>query len=118
MGGGGVIRYILDKPHSKKDYPEQFNLNGVYESNRNIIANNKYFANIGEELASKITGPVGKSHVDCLHFPCESRLNFTTVKWKRRGQYYWIFETISSCGDDSLSTQLLKEMKYAAPLLK
>ena len=58
--GGGVIRYILNKTHSKKDYPEQFNLNWVHESNRIIIANNfnEYFTNIGEELASKITDPV------------------------------------------------------------
>ena len=38
--GGGVIIYILNKTHSKTDYPEQFNLNGVYESYRNSIANN------------------------------------------------------------------------------
>ena len=38
--GGGIIIYILNKTHSKKDYPEQFNLNGVYEYYRNSIANN------------------------------------------------------------------------------
>ena len=61
MGGNKI--YFKQAPY-KKHYPEQFNLNGVYESNRNIIANNsnKYFTNIGEELASKITDPVGKSH--------------------------------------------------------
>ena len=35
-----VIRTILSKTNIKKDYPKQFNLNVVYESNRNIIANN------------------------------------------------------------------------------
>ena len=40
----GVIRYIINKTHSKKDYPEEFNLNGVHESNMIIIAHNfKYF---------------------------------------------------------------------------
>ena len=112
-GTWGVIRDILNKTHSKKDYPEQFNLNGVHESNRIIIANNfnEYFTNIGEELASKITDPVGKSHTDYLHSPCESRLNFTTVNENVVAKIIESLKTKSSCGDDGLSTKLLKEIK-------
>ena len=110
-GTWGVIR--KNKTHSKKDYPEQFNLNGVHESNRIIIANNfnEYFTNIGEELASKITDPVGKSHTDYLHSPCESRLNFTTVNENVVAKIIESLKTKSSCGDDGLSTKLLKEIK-------
>ena len=112
-GTWGVIRDILNKTHIKKDYPEQFNLNGVYESNRTIIANNfnKYFTNIGEELASKITDPVGKSHTDYLQFPCESRLNFPIANEDVVAKIIESLKTKSSCGDDGLSTQLLKKMK-------
>ena len=112
-GTWGVIRDILNKTHGKKDYPEQFNLNGVHESNRIIIANNfnEYFTNIGEELASKITDPVGKSHTDYLHSPCESRLNFTTVNENVVAKIIESLKTKSSCGDDGLSTKLLKEIK-------
>ena len=112
-GTWGVIRDILNKTHSKKDYPEQFNLNGVHESNRIIIANNfnEYFTNIGEELASKIIDPVGKSHTDYLHSPCESRLNFTTVNENVVAKIIESLKTKSSCGDDGLSTKLLKEIK-------
>ena len=112
-GTWGVITDILNKTHIKKDYPEQFNLNGVYESNRTIIANNfnKYFTNIGEELASKITDPVGKSHTDYLQFPCESRLNFPIANEDVVAKIIEYLKTKSSCGDDGLSTQLLKKMK-------
>ena len=75
---------------------------------------------IGEVLASKITDPVGKSHTDYLHSPCESRLNFTTVNENVVAKIIESMKTKSSCGDDGLSTKLLQEikkMKYAAPLL-
>ena len=61
----GVIGDILNKSHSINDFPEQFNLNGLHDSNRIIIANNfnKYFTNIGEELASKITDPISLTQI-------------------------------------------------------
>ena len=64
-----------------------------------------------EELASKITDPVGKSHTDYLHSPCESRLNFTTVNENVVAKIIESLKTKSSCGDDGLSTKLLKEIK-------
>ena len=54
-----------------------------------------------------------KSHTDHLQFPCESRINVTTVNENVVAKI--IIESLktkSSCGDDGLSTQLLNEIKH------
>ena len=114
-GTWGVIRYILNKTHGKKDYPAQFNLNGAHESDRTLVANsfNQYFTNIGKKLANKITNPVGKSHKDYLNFPCQTRFNFTIVDENAVTKIIEALKTKSSCGDDGLSTKLLKRTVQA-----
>ena len=114
-----TIKEILN---NKKflDLPSHFMINGVLESKLENITNafNKYFIEIGPNLASKITQPPEQSFKDYLTDPVTNEFNFELVDTDEVLKTINTLKIKSSSGIDKLSNKLLKLIanQIAGPL--
>ena len=108
-----TIKSIMNKKRSKSEFPNCFFVDGKLIDNKSDIAEsfNKYFTNIGPELAKSINTsnkPTFKSYLK-NHPNFEFAFEFTNAEI--------ISKMISqlppktSCGHDNISSKLLKEIK-------
>ena len=114
-----IIKEILNKNLNKNDYPKSFMLNDNSCHDFDIIVNefNKYFANVGPDLASKINTPIGSFR----HFltPTNHTFSFQNITTEAIKQIISKLKNKSSSGTDQLSNKLLKLISdYIAEPLK
>ena len=72
---------------------------------------NKYFVNIGPDLASNIKHPTPNSYKTFLKNPASSRFCFELVNENTVSEIMDNVSTKKSCGIDELSTHLIKSIK-------
>ena len=117
-----TINQIINKSQNKKQFPKFMLVDKVPISNNVTIANNfnKYFTEIGPNLASKITTPINQSYEDYLHHTLENNFVFQKINEEEIIKIITSLKTKSSCGHDRLSNKLIKHLKYelASPLCK
>jgi dimeric dUTPase (all-alpha-NTP-PPase superfamily) len=105
-----TIKSIINKSKGKQDIPDFFLINGTKITYKQDIVNqfNKYFTNIGESLAAKISAPPNKTYKDYLKQP--SRLNFTFGDISNSDTLNIInsLQAKTSRGHDHVSSALLK----------
>jgi hypothetical protein len=113
-----TIKEIINKNKSKPGVPDYFTINNEHVSNKTRIINefNNYFANIGPQLASKITIPPNKHFSDYLQNPFPTNFHFNNVSEMTVSKIIDSLKSKSSQGIDKLSSILLKKIK--SPLIK
>ena len=109
-----VIKDIISKNKKTKDLPEYFVENGVCVTDKNTIANkfNRYFTNIGPELAEKITPPgCDKSFKNYLKKRTACQFEFKQVTVEMVDKIFDKVKSKTSTGIDGLSNKLIKSIK-------
>ena len=105
------------KPIAQKEKsnlsPNKIKINTTLNENIELTANyfNKYFVNIGPDLASNIKGPTPNSYTKFLKNPTSSRFSFELVDENIVSKIIDNLSTKNSCGIDELSTHLIKYIK-------
>ena len=105
-----VIKEVISKNNKTNDYPEFFVINSHNVSEPIQIANefNRFYINIGVELANKINQPENKSFEDYLNSPVMNRFNFVPTNENEVRKYISEIKSKASSGQDRLSNKLLK----------
>ena len=108
-----TINNILNKKNSGQDFPSHFDICGVNVSNDLIICNefNKYFVNIGPQLADKIRQIKGRSFKDYLKKPSKTNFRFQPVTPDTIIKVIDSLKPKTSQGFDRISNKLLKFIK-------
>ena len=90
-------------------FPDRLKINNILNENREVIAKsfNKYFVNIGPDLASNIKEP----YMKFLNNPTSSRFSFEHVDENTVSKIIDHLSTKKSYGVDELSTHLIKSIK-------
>ena len=112
----------MNRNKRKQDFPKEFEINEQNVTNEHFIANefNKYFINVGPNLAENTVCPLNICYNDYLTTPSNNKFQFSTITAAT------IIETIdslkpkTSCNLDRISSKLLKYIKneVASPLSK
>ena len=114
------INEVLCRKSKKADLPDYF-LDGNKILRENVdIADcfNKFFANIGPDLANSIKGPMGQSYKDYLKKKIESNFVFDTVDNTYVLKLIQNLKSKPSFGHDGLSSIMLKEVSSSiSPIL-
>ena len=114
------INEVLCRKSKKADLPDYF-LDGNKILRENVdIADcfNKFFANIGPDLANSIKGPMGQSYKDYLKKKIESNFVFDTVDNTYVLKLIQNLKSKPSFGHDGLSSIMLKEISSSiSPIL-
>ena len=114
------INEVLCRKSKKADMPDYF-LDGNKIIRENVdIADcfNKFFANVGPNLANSIKGPMGQSYKDYLKKKMESIFSFNTVENGYVLKLIQMLKSKPSFGHDGLSSIMLKEIaNYISPIL-
>ena len=114
------INEVLCRKSKKADMPDYFlDGNKILRVNVDIAdCFNKFFANVGPNLANSIKGPMGQSYKDYLKKKMESIFSFNTVE---NGYVLKLIQRLKSkpsFGHDGLSSIMLKEIaNYISPIL-
>ena len=106
------INEILSRKKKDSGLPSYFcDGNNILTSNEDI-ANcfNRFFCNIGPELANSIKGPEGKSYQDYLKQNILSSFSFSTVSSDDVKDMIASLKSKSSFGHDGVSSILLKQL--------
>ena len=108
-----TINSILNRTKKKRNFPDSFNINGDFVSDKVNIANqfNIFFTNIGPKLASKIKYSGNGTFRDYLNTPTQQRFAFQHITDDYIAKIIDSLKPKSSCGFDGLSTKLLKLIK-------
>ena len=105
------------KPIAQKEKsnlsPNKIKMYNILNENIEVITNsfNKYFVNIGPDLASNIKDPISNSYKTFLNNPASSRFSFELVNENTVSKIMDNLSTKKSCGIDELSTHLIKSIK-------
>ena len=107
------INLVLKRNSSPSSYPREFIINGKSESDKQIIANefNKYYVNVGPNLAQQIVPPPNTTFRQYLDRPPDSEFSFNLVSSRTVLKVINSLQSKKSSGYDSISSQLLKEIK-------
>ena len=111
-----MINSVLNKNHHNgAEFPKFFCVNNTYIADRKQIADcfNRYFTNIGSELADRIDTPPNKSYKDFLRKPTKKRFTFQVVTSEIVSKVIDDMKPKSSSGYDRISNNLLKFIKNA-----
>ena len=115
-----TIKEIINRSHKVNNTPKYFLINDLPESNPTRIANefNKYFTEIGPNLADTISFPPNKSFKDYLNNTADNDFKFKKLSEKEIIEIIDSLKPKSSYGTDGISNKLLKFIKYeiAKPL--
>ena len=105
-----TIKEILQKSNKTKSFPNSFMINNTNIRDPHVIANefNKYFVNIGPNLAENILPPINKSFTDYLQSPVTQDFQFDLIEPTYVSKIIKKLKSKSSCGVDGLSNKLLK----------
>ena len=110
---------IYSRRHKAK-YPEFFKANGVNIFDKTEIANefNKYFINIGLELANSLDTNGKRPYFSYLSPKARSRFLFRLIDSPTISKLISSLPTKSSAGPDGISSIILKEVRdEIAPIL-
>ena len=105
-----TIKEIFNNSDNKNDFPSYFVINNVAVRNPIDIAHefNKFFVQIGPNLASNIIQPTGKSYKDYLNNPIPYNFQFKHTNMETVRQVIQSLKPKGSTGHDRLSNILLK----------
>ena len=108
----GKINEILSRKKKDSELPSYFCEGNKIITKSEDIANcfNKFFCNIGPELANSIKGPPGKSYQDYLKQNILSNFAFSTVDTEYVQKMIMEIKSKSSFGHDGVSSILLKKI--------
>ena len=114
-----TINEIMNKNKSSS-FPEYFLVNGHRTTDHTIIANefNKYFTNIGINLAEQINSPHNRSFIDYLNSPSSHNFKFELINADIVIKTIDSLKPKTSYGHDRITNKLLKFTKdqLAEPL--
>ena len=107
------IKEVLNKTKQKSNFPNSFKINGEIVTDKQTIANNlnKYFAEIGSNLAAEINPTESNEFQNYLRTPCIQKFSFKSVTIDTVNKIIDSLKPKTSCGHDGISTKLLKDMK-------
>ena len=90
-----ILHEIKGKSRLECKYPVQFNSNGSIIGDRPIIANmfNKYFTNVGPEVAKNVETPTGLSVLDYMGEQNKCSMFLTPANKNE------VIRTVHSCGN-------------------
>ena len=108
-----TINGILDKTKKKKSFPSIFMDNEEIITDKIDIVNrfNKFYAEIGPQLAKKIIMPKNKSFKDYMTYKFNVNFKFKTIDEKTVNDIFVNIKSKTSFGWDGISTKLLKNMQ-------
>ena len=116
-----TINSILNKSKRNNNYPREFLINGIFQSDENKIANefNKYFIEIGPNLSQNIITPHNRSFKDYLKTPINTKFVFNQICENDVIKALDKLKPKTSCNQDKISNKLLKYVKHelAWPLM-
>ena len=107
-----TIKQVLNKDRGSKTFPGLFYLKGEKIKTEQNAADtfNKYFTNIGPNLASEIKTPGNVSYTKYLKNETKHIFHFEPVTETTVTKIIKNLKPKTSCGYDGLSTKLLKEI--------
>ena len=110
-----TIKNIINKSDDKNNFPDHFIINRNKITDNQIIADsfNKYFTDIGPNLAEKIPTPSNKHFTDYLNRPCTNHMSFTPITENDTLKIINELSNKTSTGIDGISTKMLKGIKHA-----
>ena len=114
------INEVLSRGKSKSELPNFIICGDKTLTNNKEIADcfNKFYSNIGPQLANSIKSPPNQSYSQYLNEQIKSRLNFTPVTTEEVLKIIGNLKSKSSSGHDGISSIILKEIKHSiAPIL-
>ena len=115
-----TIKQAIYSRRHKPKYPEFFKANGVNIFDKTEIANefNKYFINIGLELANSLDTNGKRPYFSYLGPKARSRFSFRLIDSSTISKLISSLPTKSSAGPDGISSIILKEVRdEIAPIL-
>lgn len=104
------INEILNKKPKSIRFPDYFKINNQVITDKNTIAEefNRFFINIGEQLASTIVHDPTENFTDYLTENITSTFEFSTVGETEISEIIGKLKPVSSCGYDDITPKLLK----------
>ena len=104
-----TIGSIMNNSSKNDDLPESFIIDGTPSSDPKFIANefNKFFTNIGQNLASKISINTDANFKDFLDVPSPNFLSFILVSETTVARVIRELKPKTSYGNDKISTKFL-----------
>lgn len=107
-----TIKDILNKSSSKEEMSKQFMIDGKIISERPLVANhfNRFFINVGPQLADKIDQPAGMHYSDYLRSGKELSFKFDPVNATTVRNIINGLKPKTSSGHDGISVKLLKSI--------
>ena len=119
-GTWSCINQMINKSKTTKQVVKTFSVNGENITDAKDIANefNKYYIDVGYNLASKIVNPENKSYTDYLYTSVEKSFMFQITNEETIIKAINSLKPKCSYGIDRISNKLLKFLKYelARPL--
>ena len=108
-----IIKNLLHKKKKSNLSPNKIKIDNILNANIELITNsfNKYFVNIGPDLALNIKDPTPNSYKTFLKNLASSRFPFELVNENTVSKIMDNLSTKKSCGFDELSTHLIKSIK-------
>ena len=108
-----TIKDIINKKADKNNFPTQMNINNNITSDKLTIVEefNKFFVNVGPELASNITVHPNDNFRQYLTSPAKTTLKFNTVTEDDVIKIIGNLKNKTSYGSDNISPMLLKKLK-------
>ena len=108
-----IIKNIINKSTEASHSPTSVNLDGTIITNMTTIVNefNKYYVNVGPDLASKISMPPNKNFKQYLSNPVNHTLTFNDVTESDIMEIINNLKPKTSQGFDNISTILLQNLK-------
>lgn len=109
-----TIKELISKSKDKNCFPEVFKLHNRHINDTQEIANefNKFFIEIGPDLASNIPEVNNKSFQDYLKNPFHSNFEFHLLTEQEILKIIGNLKNKASSGFDRISTKLLKYLKF------
>ena len=109
-----TIKEIINKGQGKSEFPSAVEVNNNVITDLDKIAQefNRYFVNVGPELASKISEHPNDNFEQYLNRPAETVLKFNPVNTQEIIKIIDSLKNKTSFGSDGISTVLLKKIKH------
>ena len=108
-----TIKNIMNRNNKCKEFPKFFLINGQYKSDPCLIAEefNRYFINVGPELAQTVSNSNNQKFSDFLNPTCNLGFNFQSITPVTTLKIIEELKPKTSSGKDKLSNKLLKSIK-------
>ena len=108
-----TIKEVINRTSEKLEFPDHFLIDNKLIIDTSVIANkfNYFFTNVGPKLPAEITNTDNANFMDYLHNPILHNFTFKPIS---EGTTINILDSLkpkSSCGNDGISTKLLKAIK-------